>query len=117
MELAVRLQDAAKEANSVGIVRELDAFFRGHPETLWTCAQVESAFDSLIRVLVDGNAHFSRSKVARRTRTLLLGKQKEEIALELLCQMRFYFQANPNKDDPFTGQNIADINEEITILA
>lgn len=31
--------------------------------------------------------------------------------------MRFYFHANPNKDDQFTGANVADINEEVTILA
>jgi hypothetical protein len=74
-------------------VKEINSFFINNPESEWTYREVSLMFNELIDIVLSRTSDVKR-KIISTIESIILVKGKDSNLVDMICQMKMYFDAN-----------------------
>jgi hypothetical protein len=109
IDFAISIEKMIETKSPKEFVKEINSFFINNPESEWTYREVSLMFNELIDIVLSRTSDVKR-KIISTIESIILVKGKDSNLVDMICQMKMYFDANDCNKRILTWKMISQLN-------
>ncbi|EKE28521.1 MAG: hypothetical protein ACD_3C00049G0003 [uncultured bacterium (gcode 4)] len=106
---AIKIQSLLQTKNPKEFIIELNSFFQRNPEKEWTFKEISEMLNEFINIVLSKTSDRKR-KIVNIVEDILLIKGHDSNLIDMICQMKIYFDANVDREMKLTWKLISNLN-------